>query len=285
MTKYFVFIGLFTFYLPSIIAQNGWTKGKNKLYAQSSISAFSSRNYQNLDGVLFDQGSTLQSKSLALYAEYGITDRLTTEIEFPFLIVNQYNTTLPVYGLGSAKIGLKYGIYKKIPISFSVMADIPTNKGINLSRSKELNEIGTYDFINLPTTDGELNILSTLAISQSTKTGRTFASLYSTLNARTQGYSNQLIVGGEIGQLFFNKLYIIGKIRIQESLSNEPNPAVSFVYGEGTTFTFVNLTTMWTLNNHWKLVGSYSNLNGIIIPARNAYTGNTFSLGVAYEVK
>ena len=86
------------------------------------------------------------------------------------------------------------------------MADIPTNKGINLSRSKELNEIGTYDFINLPTTDGELNILSTLAISQSAKNGKTFASLYTTLNARTQGYSNQLIVGGEIGQLFFNKL-------------------------------------------------------------------------------
>ena len=85
--------------------------------------------------------------------------------------------------------------------------DIPTGNGVNLSQSKELNIFGTYDFINLPTTDGEFNVWTTLAASHSTKSGKTFGSIYCGANWRTKGFGHQIQAGLEVGQLLWNKWY------------------------------------------------------------------------------
>ncbi|MEZ4884080.1 MAG: hypothetical protein R3E32_05010 [Chitinophagales bacterium] len=265
-------------------AQNGWTRKAKGLYAQAAISTFSSNNYYNTDGELFNAGSTFQSRGLLLYGEYGLTDRFTAMLDLPLLMLNSFNTTETVAGIGNAKLGLKYRLLKNIPISLQVDFEVPTDDGIKLSNAKEPNSLGMIDQINLPTSDGEFNVWTTLAASQSTSNGKTFGSVYTSLNLRTESFSNQLQVGLELGHLFFDKLYLIGKVKIQDKLSSDSgSPSASFLYGEGTTFTSYGLTTMYKLDKHLNLVASFSDFTDVIVKRRNIYDGTTFSVGVALE--
>ena len=263
-------------------AQNGWTRKKNGFYAQTSLTTFSSNRYYSLTGDLNTGGSTLLSHSLHFYGEYGIIDQLTVLLDFPALRINHFNTTDMAIGAGSAKVGLKYKFFKNFPFALQVDLDIPTDDGINYATSKEQNLFGTYDQINLPTSDGEFNVWTTLAISQSTSSGNTFGSLYAGANWRTKNFSHQFQAGLEIGQLLWNRWYIIGKFKIQESFSNG-SAFASFVYGEGTTFSEYNLTNIVKLNDHWKILVGASDFIGFPIKRRNLYDGFTFFAGVSIE--
>jgi len=218
---------------------------------------------------------------LLVYGEYGLTDRLTAVLDLPLLVLNNFSTTNTVGGLGSARLGLKYGIAKKIPISFAVEVEVPTDDGINFSTAKEPNSLGTFDQINLPTSDGEFNVWTTLAVSHSFGNGKTFGSLFVSTNFRTQGFSHQFQSGLEIGHLFFDKLYLITKLRIQERLNDGNGQSASFLYGEGTTFTHYGVTGMYKLTDKLSLIGSATDISSFLVDRKNIYDGFTFSVGVA----
>ncbi len=276
-----IFCLLFIFEIQAQ-AQNGWTREAKGIYAQFSLSNFSSKDYYSTEGQLFNSGGTFNSKGLLFYGEYGITNRFTAVLNLPLLMLNSFNTTETVAGIGSAKLGLKYGLSKKIPISLQVDFDIPTGNGIQLADAKEANSLGLIDQINLPTTDGEFNIWTTLAASKSF--GKTFASVFTSVNFRTETFSNQLQAGFEVGHLFFDKLHLIAKLKIQDKLnSNESSPTASFLYGEGTTFTSYGLTGIYPISNRMKLVASYSDFGDVIVERRNIYGGGTVSVGVSLE--
>ncbi|MEO0899267.1 MAG: hypothetical protein AAFY71_22840 [Bacteroidota bacterium] len=268
--------------LPAV-GQNGWVRNAKGLYTQVSLTSFSSNTYYSTEGVLFDQGSTFNSRAWLVYGEYGLTDRLTAVFDLPLLVLNNFNTTSTVGGLGSARIGLKYGLAKKIPVSIAVEADIPTDNGINFATAKEANSLGTFDQINLPTSDGEFNVWTTLAASKSFNKGKSFGSLFVSANFRTQGFSHQFQSGLEIGHLFFDKLYLIGKVRIQESFNNGNGQSATFLYGEGTTFTNYGLTGMYKLNKKLSVIGSFTDISNFLVERKNIYDGFTLSLGIAVE--
>lgn len=262
--------------------QNAWVRKAKGFYAQASLSSFSSKDYYSTDGVLFNAGSTFNSQRLALYGEYGITDRITGILDVP-LVFNNFSTTETVGGLGNVKIGLKYGLLKSIPVSLEVSTEIPTDDGINFANAKQPNSLGIIEQINLPTSDGEINFWTTLAASHSIFNGKTFGSLFVSANWRTKSFSHQIQSGLEIGHLFFDKLFLIGKLKIQERLTSDLNQGASFLFGEGTTFTTYGLTSMYKLNNHWNIVAEFSDFTDFIAQKRNIYDGFTFSLGLALE--
>lgn len=264
-------------------AQSGWTRTKQGFYLQASAATFSSNEYYSTSGQLFDQGSTFRTRNLLIYGEYGLSDRLTALLNVPVLQLNSFNTTETVAGIGNIRLGGKYRVLKDIPLALQIELDIPTNDGTNFANTKEPNGIGIIEQINLPTSDGEFNVWSTLAFSQSSNNGKTFGSLFASTNFRTQGYSHQWQAGLEIGHLFFDQLYLIGKAKVQDDFTDTPRRGGSFLYGEGTTFTEAGITGMYKLNNSWRLVASYSSNSGLLIDQRNSYQAATFSLGVAYE--
>jgi len=55
------------------------------------------------------------------------------------------------------------------------------------------------------------------------------------------------------------------------------------LYGEGTSYTSLNLTTMYQITEKLMLVGSISNISGAITERRNVYDGTSFSIGVALK--
>ena len=266
-------------------AQNGWTRTKNGYYFQLSASHFATNNYYSTEGILYGSGSKFISNGLIAYGEFGLTSRITGVLDLPVLMLNRFSTTGTVAGVGNIRIGAKYRLIDVIPLSVQVDLDIPTGNGINYATAKRPNALGIFEEINLPTTDGEFNVWTTLAASASTSDGKTYGNLFAAANFRTQSFTNQYQAGLEIGHLFFKRLYVIGKCRIQNKLvsSKETHANASFLYGEGTTYTAYNLSLLYKVNSRLRLVGALADFSGAIVSRRNIYDGVTYTLGVAIE--
>lgn len=275
----------FCFSAVCLQAQSGWTREAKGLYLQASASHFSSNDYYTTEGRLADQGSTFNTSAFLIYGEYGISNRLTAIVDLPLVRLNSFSTSETVGGVGNIQLGVKYKLLKNFPLSLQVALDIPSNDGSNFAQSKNANDFGEFDEINLPLSDGEFNIWTTLAASHGFKNGKSYVSAFSSVNFRTENFSNQFQAGAEVGHLFFNKLYLIGKLKIQERLSSENNvQSGSFLFGEGTTFTSYGITSMYKLTDHLNLVAQYSDYSGFLVERKNIYDGGTFSLGVAFEL-
>jgi hypothetical protein len=286
MKKYNFLIAIaFILLVSKANAQSGWTREAKGFYGQASVSTFSSSNYYTTEGNLSDQGSTFNSHSLSLYGEYGVTNRLTTILSLPAVILNSFSTTETVTGVGSVKLGFKYKLFKETPIAIQVDLDIPTNDGVNFATAKEADDFGQINTINLPTSDGEFNVWTNLIASHSFPDGKTYGSIYSGVNFRTESFSNQIQAGAELGHLFLDKFYLIGKLKILEKLSsgNDANQSGSFLYGEGTTYTSFGFDGIYKLNDKYSLVAGYSDYTDIIVSRKNIYDGATFSLGLSVE--
>ncbi len=285
--KNYNFLIAITFILlaSQVNAQSGWTREAKGFYGQVSASTFSSSNYYTTEGNLSDQGSTFNTHSLSLYGEYGITDRLTTILDLPAVVLNSFSTTETVAGVGSIRLGFKYKIFKETPIAIQVDLDIPTNDGVNFATSNEPDDFGQINTINLPTSDGEFNVWTNLIASHSFPNGKTYGSIYTGVNFRTESFSNQFQAGAELGHLFLDKFYLIGKLKILEKLSSNDNAnqSGSFLYGEGTTYTSFGFNGVYKLSDKYSLVAAYSDYTDILVSRKNIYDGATFSLGLSVE--
>jgi len=284
MKKYWYPIIIFIVTISQIQAQSGWTRKAKSFYVQSSAAYYSSKDYYTTEGNLSDTGSRFNSSAIILYGEYGVTDRITAILDLPVIMLNSFSSTETVAGVGSLKVGVKYRLFNNIPIAVQADFEIPTDDGTNFARSKRPNALGTFDEINLPTSDGEFNVWTNVIGSHSFGDGKTYGSLYTGVNFRTESFSNQFQAGAEVGHLFFNKLYLIGKLRILEKLSSgEGNQGGSFLYGEGTTFTSYGFNAIYKIGKHMSLVTSYSDYAGFLVDRKNIYDGGTFSLGLSFE--
>ncbi|WP_349529923.1 hypothetical protein [Reichenbachiella sp. MALMAid0571] len=275
--------GLFFFYAFSVNAQSGWTKDKGDLFAKISYLNFGSDKYYNLSGNSM-QTSECTQNALGLYGEYGITDRLTLLMDWSFLKSQGFETTENVTGIGDMKLGVKYALVKKIPISISVIPDLPLAQ----SNKYAQNKINSFEQINLPTGDGEFNVFSVLAISTSLYPIPVYANFYIGYNFRTKyqsiALSDQLLAGLEVGYNPIKPVWLKLGIKIQQTLSSD-NPSVSFVRGEGTEFTSIYGGVFYQFIERWGIdVNYFGYLNGPQ-PRRNIYSGSVYSIGLVFELK
>lgn len=263
-------------------AQSGWTKEKGAWYAQTTIAHFSSNRYYSTEGVL-NVGNTFRHYSFNTYAELGLSKRLTALANLPLLKLQSFVGTETVAGVGDLQLGVKYALSKKLPIALGVAVDIPTDDGRLFANAKEVNELGIRERVNLPASDGEWNVRANLAISQSFGGGKTYAGIFGAVNLRTEGFTHQWQSGAEAGQFLFDRLWLIGKLQLQGRLSEEVNSAVSFLYGEGTTYTAYQFNLLYQLTDHWRITAGYHSYSDLIVPKRNLYDGQTWSVGMALE--
>ncbi|MCB0637020.1 MAG: hypothetical protein KDC54_10410 [Lewinella sp.] len=266
-------------------AQSGWVRSPGELYAQVSGYAFSSRDYYSVSGQLFDQGAVYSSQVYNLYGEYGLSDRLTLIANWPALVRNRYSTTNAVYGLGDASLSAKYGLLRAAwPVSLTLGAELPVGNKNLYARAREPNELGMITVSNLPSGDGELNLLGTLAASHSCWGGRAYATAYVTYNFRTQGYSDQWRLGAELGVRPLDGLWLSGKYFTQLKGPAGTTENTSFFRAEGTTYSLLSFGGSWQVWGPWHL-NAFLHLpvNDLPVPFRNVYVGRAFSVGVAYQ--
>lgn len=175
------------------------------------------------DSGLLDPNVTTGVYNTTLYAEYGLTDRLTGVLNFPFFSRNTMNnlisqttgeTLVPgeaLNSLGDTELGVRYALSQpgsRLPIALSLTLGLPL--GNDLGGEQE----------NLQTGDGEFNQLLQIHAGSSLSPSL-YWSAYVGVNNRTNGFSDEFRWGLEAGINFIDsKLWIVGRLQGNESFFN-----------------------------------------------------------------
>lgn len=258
------------------VAGGGWIRKKNTFYGKLRVSSFRTNKYYNLAGELNDQGAQFQQTSLDLYAEYGVSKRLTLILNTPLFRSNKFSTTNAATGFGDVLVEAKYGILTgNFPVAISVGAQLPTGQSRILVN--DVNRPGSQ--INLPIGDGELNIWTKLYGSVPFSS-RGYVSFEGGYNKRTQGFSDQYAVSAEVGYKI-GPVWTNAVLRRLKSVGVPDTNKGSFVYGEGLEFTAYALGAAIPVTKKTSLTLDFSSLIG---PTKNTYSGSIFGLGLSVEM-
>lgn len=226
----------------------------------------------------------------SIYAEYGLTDRFTGTLYFPFLsrtyMNNQVSATTgalisegdAINTLGDADLGIKYSITKpgaRFPLAASLVLGLP---------------LGTTDggrMNNLQTGDGEFNQMLQLDFGTGfnlTNKINAYTSVYSAFNNRTNDFSDEYRYGIEAGLGFFNRrLWLIGRLNGVESLKNGATAETvtsTSIFANNTEFTSWAFEVAYYFGKRWGASYSYASaFRGEIIAARPSH-----SFGIFYDM-
>lgn len=269
-----------------LIAGGGWPQPKGKTYLKLS-EWWSVGNQHYTDLGLLDDNVTLGIFNTSLYAEHGITNRLTGIVYFPFFsrtfnnnIVSRTSGEILVQGdainsIGDTDIALKYGLTNpasKVAIAATVLFGIPLG-----------NSEGGRDK-NLQTGDGEFNQTLKLdagtGFSLSKKTG-IYTNAYLGFNNRTNGFSDEYRLGLEVGfGINSYKWLFISRLDVVQSLKNGSLPSEinsTSIFANNTEFTSLGFEANYTFDQKWGLsIGYATALSGKIIIASPSFNIGVF---------
>lgn len=285
------FLVLFFFLLPTVtFAGGGWLKKKGTGYYKLTQWWVVADKHFTSTG-LTDPNVTTGIFNTSLYGEYGVTDKLTGILYFPFFSRNYQNDVISattgevtrkgeaINTIGDTDIGIKYGLSapdSKFAFAGSFILGIPLGNSSGGSEG------------SLQTGDGEFNqqFRFDLSRSFSIKGLSTYLSVYSGFNNRTNGFSDEFRFGGEAGlSLFKNKLWAIARLDVVESFKNgltsaEGSSGVT-IFANNTEFASYGFEGAYYITKKLGVSASYASaFSGAIIFASPSY-----SVGVFLDLK
>ncbi len=200
-------------------AGGGWTYVKGKGFVKIGQNAIYGDRLFNPEGEVIDI-TTIGYYATSIYAEYGLTDRITAVAYVPFFTRNTLNKTrfiqtgeeIPgdeLNSFGDMDLSLKYGFLKTSEWvgSATVLFGIPTGE-------PQGGETGI-----LQSGDGEFNQM--IRVDFSKPFGKAaWMTFYAGFNNRTNDFSDEYRYGGEVGSRFGERFLLIGKLDVVQSLFN-----------------------------------------------------------------
>ncbi len=233
--KHLIYTSLFLIISTSSFAGGGWTKKKGKSYIKVAGWWIESKDFFSGNGGDSTSPVTNGLFNINVYAEYGITDKLTAIGYIPFFTRSYRNDLRSIRPngeeidnvpgddlntFGDSEVGVKYSILQKgkFALAGSIILGLPFgDDGSNNSPDN-----------NLATGDGEFNQLlrADLGISlYNSDTTSLYGNVYIGYNNRTEDFSDEYRAGVELGAGFLkNKLWLVGKVDIIESTENGDKP-------------------------------------------------------------
>ncbi|WP_299123622.1 hypothetical protein [uncultured Winogradskyella sp.] len=201
----------------SSFSQSPWTQEKGKFYTQLSYTTIP--NYTELFGDPdYNSFGEISDNTIQFYGEYGISDKTSLIVNLPLKLISITNFESPFIdctgdcskdfnenALGNLEIGIKHNFYKKdwiLSSQFSVEANT-----------------GAYDETSGIRTGYDAYTLTPLFLA-----GRSFEKTYIQsfigANIRTNGYSSNFKIGGEVGYKITSHIWLIGFLDVVKSLEN-----------------------------------------------------------------
>ena len=269
-----------------VMAGGGWPKKKGEgYYKLTQWWIVSDKHYTSTGGT--DPNVTTGIFNTSLYAEYGITDRLTGVLNFPLFGRMYHNDIVSattgmvteegesINSIGDTDIGVKYGISK--PGSFFAFAGTAV-LGLPFGNSS-----GGSDGA-LQTGDGEFNQMIRFDLSKSFSLGKIsgFANVYGAFNNRTKNFSDELRFGGEAGLSFIkNRFWFIARLDILESLQNGLSSADGSsgvtIFANNTEFAAYGYEAAFYITEKFGVSAAYASaFSGRIIFASPSYSVGLF---------
>lgn len=213
MNKQFFFLSLILIPLFSK-AQSPWTQNKGRWYTQLSYSTIGAY------GTLFGDNNTerlITDNTFQFYGEYGLSERTTVLFQLPFkrietgdLIAFQLGNPAKTIeakerGLGNVSIGVKHNLIHSTWL-LTGQLQLEANTGSFFEQS------------------GIRTGFDAWTIRPLLSTGRGFKNAFVQgfvgADIRTNNYSSNIRLGGEIGYQLFQKLWIIAFVDVSDSLEN-----------------------------------------------------------------
>lgn len=282
---------IFLFILPFLAqAGGGWPKEKGTAYYKvSQWWVVAAKHYTSSGGV--DPNVKTGIFNTSFYGEYGITDRITGIVYFPFFSRTFRNEQVSgtngmvispgesVNSIGDTDIAVKYGISKpgsKFAFAGTLLLGLPLGK----------NDGGSDG--SLQTGDGEFNQMIRFDLSKSFSIGKVnaYANIYSAFNNRTENFSDEFRAGGEVGGSFLkNKLWGIFRLDMVESLQNGLTSAEgsngATIFANNTEFVAYTYEVAYYATKKLGFSASY----GGAFSARLIFASPSYSVGVFLDLK
>lgn len=274
MKRYLLIFTLLSF--SHAFAGGGWPQPKKHGYFKLSQNFIRSPYYFTPDGEIIDI-TTISLYTSSLYGEYGITDRLTGILYFPFFVRNtlnevQYNQsgkTAPgdsFNSVGDTDLSFKYGIVMNKPVVVSVTLLLGLPIGETSGGETQILQSG----------DGEFNQMIKIDVSSSFYPKPIYVSAYAAFNNRTKGFSDEVRFGAEIG-FTFKKFIPILKINTVHSLFNGDAEVVqNGIFSNNTEY----LSPMLELNYQVTEKIGISGSGGFALSGRNILASPNWSMGL-----
>ncbi|WP_405569614.1 hypothetical protein [Winogradskyella sp. Asnod2-B02-A] len=201
----------------SSFSQSPWVKDKGEFYTQLMYTTIP--NYTDMFGDPdYSVFGEISDNTVQIYGEYGLSDKTTLILNVPLkiILIDGYQSPLVdcngdcsedfnKTAFGNIEIGVKHNFYKKEWIlsgQFSLEA--------NTSSYDEFSGIRTgYDAYTL-----------TPLFLAGRSFGKTYLQSFIGANIRTNDYSSNFRVGGEVGHKITKRIWLIGFVDVVKSLKN-----------------------------------------------------------------
>ena len=290
MKKYTLFLVALLFgTTTTAIAGGPWTQLKGKGYFKLSEWWIVFDQHYTDTGQI-DPNVTTGIFNTSLYAEYGLSNRLTTIVYAPLFSRNYMNNLVSattgdvlvkgeaLNSIGDIDLSFKYGLTKqgsRFPVSATLLLGLPTGK------------TGGGTLENLQTGDGEFNQMLQIDTGTGFNIGKlpSYASANIGFNNRSNGFSEEIRYGLEFGLNILNqKMWLIGRLNSIESLKNgdtaETTTSTS-IFANNTEFSSAGIEVSYSLSKKFGVSASYiTAFRGEIIAAAPSY-----SVGVFLDLK
>lgn len=261
-------------------AGGGWTQKKGNAYLKVSQWWVRSGKFYNREANIINITTTGVYIS-SIYAEYGISNRITATIYTPFFVRSTLNKRQDptgnllssgdeLNGFGDVDLAIKYGLFQDKPIVLAVGLQIGIPSGNPSGGETQL----------LQTGDGEFNQMLTLEASHSLYPIPAYLSVSTGLNNRTNNFSDEFRYWLEAGYSL-KKLTAIFRIQGVKSFFNGDDNLTSGngIFNNNVEFISYAGELIYTHNEKLGLtIGAASAISG-----RQILASNTYNAGIFYK--
>ena len=254
----------------------GWPQPKGNGYFKFSQNFIISPFYYSPSGEIIDI-TTTSLFTTSFYGEYGFTSRLTGIVYLPFFVRGtlnevQYSPSGRVdpgdsfQSIGDTDLSVKYAlvINKPIVVSATLLLGLP------------LGETAGGNSQILQSGDGEFNQMIRIDASHSFHPKPVYVSAYAAFNNRTNGFSDEVRFGAEVG-IVLKKFIPILKVNIVESLYNGTGgeSTQNGIFSNNTEYISPTLEVNYQLTEKIGISGS----GGFALAGRNILASPNWSIG------
>jgi len=265
---------LFTLLISiSIFSQSPWTQEKGKFYTQLSFTTISNYN------TLFGEPETITEREITdntiqFYGEYGLSDKTSLLVNIPFKnietgnlstnTVNPLTTANTESTVGNIELGIRHNFYNKDWI-LSGQISVEANTS-------------SFDAASGIRTGYDAWTVSPLFLAGKSF-GNTYIQSFLGFNLRTNDYSSNFRVGGEVGSKLGKYVWLIAFLDISTSFENGD---VILPQSNLLTGLYVNDQEFGAIG--LKAIGEISNNFGITAGFGGAFFGNNVAKQGAFNI-
>ncbi|MBC7921532.1 MAG: hypothetical protein H7Z75_10655 [Ferruginibacter sp.] len=262
-----------------LVAGGGWTQPRHNGYFKLESRLLRARNYYNAGGGITDI-TTTSLYTTSLYGEYGLTDRLTAIVYFPFvtrLVVNKQSFrpsgfTVPgdaATSVGDTDVSLKFGIIRNKPLVLSASLTL----GIPFGR------VNAGDTKILTTGDGEFNQLVKVEAGLSFPGG--YAAAVVGFNNRTRSFSDEFHYGLEVGTSVKRFSGLVRLYAVQSLFNGSAGERVNSVFSNNVEYISYGPELAYTVRDKFGVTAAAA----FAAAGKNILAAPTYSVGVFLKLK